>query len=354
MEQPSRRLRAAKWIFAASVLGVFIALAVVVARSGGVSEQEAPTLTPLPTEVKTPPPTVTPTVLQGVEPTLTPTPRPRPPATPIPTAAATPQAETDLHPFFIDPRFEWETWEMDGLRLHSYSLTEERVEEYMMAATFAIEAAKPLTGADFPDEPDIFVYENRVDMAGVAPPGSSGYYVAPDLIYINDGSDRKLSDGRTCSYCLSTAVLAHEMAHLVFGRATGWQGPLWLHEGFAEGIELDYLYGKAPDLQERYVADSRGLVAMHAQVFRVCDIADDYPEDPLQVEIFYWQSLGLVDLLLQSYDLQSFHWLLIHLAAGVSADVALSRAYGFGIEELEGQWRDHYIGAGIAWAPSNC
>lgn len=123
----------------------------------------------------------------------------------------------------------------------------------------------------------------------------------------------------------SSAVLGHEMTHLVFNRFYPGVIPVWLNEGTAEW------YG------EFAYSAFKGVKKSKRQVFRRIDTIypveslltmTAYPDDPNNVPAFYQTSKFLVGFLQLNYPPESFEPFLSEMAGGGEVTPALQKHYG--------------------------
>lgn len=123
----------------------------------------------------------------------------------------------------------------------------------------------------------------------------------------------------------SSAVLGHEMTHLVFNRFYPGRIPVWLNEGTAEW------YG------EFAYAAFKGIKKSKRQVFRRINTVypveslmamSTYPADPLAVRAFYETSKFLVGYMQLNYPPEKFEPFLADMASGAEAEASLQKHYG--------------------------
>ena len=132
-------------------------------------------------------------------------------------------------------------------------------------------------------------------------------------------------------------LLPHEISHLIMADFIPDDShiPLWFHEGFAQLQEAGKL---------RAAKGLMGHLMGQGQYVKF-DFLMDWDiraePDPLKVEIFYAQSLTIVEFLLRKYGQSAFERLFRELRDGKAFMVALRRAYSNRIdslEDLERQW----------------
>lgn len=117
-------------------------------------------------------------------------------------------------------------------------------------------------------------------------------------------------------------TLGHEIAHLVVDRFYGANVPLWLNEGYAEYVSVRAYsaYMRA----RNYRSSPRSISVPPASYIPVAKLttALDYPEDPLQVTVFYNESERLVRFL-SATDKAAFLRFMSMLSAGSKFETAL-------------------------------
>jgi len=131
----------------------------------------------------------------------------------------------------------------------------------------------------------------------------------------------------------SSAILGHEMTHLVFNRFYPGRIPVWLNEGTAEW------YG------EFAYSAFKGIKKSKRQVFRQINkiypvdtllTMSAYPEDPTEVHSFYQTSKFLVGFLQLSFPPDKFEPFLSEMANGGEIVSALQKHYAISsLEEFD-------------------
>ncbi len=136
--------------------------------------------------------------------------------------------------------------------------------------------------------------------------------------------------------------LGHEVTHLVIYRFFGNGVPLWINEGYAEySASRGYAaYNRA----RGFLSTPRARASDPAQYFPLAQLtsAVTYPQDVLQVPIFYAQSERLVRFL-SAADKAGFLTFLESLAHGSRIETALGRAYGSKFSSLDTLQREFMI-----------
>ncbi|MFA5088359.1 MAG: peptidase MA family metallohydrolase [Candidatus Omnitrophota bacterium] len=160
------------------------------------------------------------------------------------------------------------------------------------------------------------------------------------LAYVD--REKRLSDSRTIAFYAQggahpEGLLAHEISHLVLRDFLGDQTPIpsWFDEGVAQLQETD-----KPAVADRVM---RSLVRKGSyiplRVFINWDIRRE--EDAAKVQVFYAQSVSLVDFLIKNYGSEAFGRLCRSLREGKNFEEALRSVYSRSIEtldDLERKW----------------
>jgi hypothetical protein len=158
--------------------------------------------------------------------------------------------------------------------------------------------------------------------------------------------DKLLSDSRMIvtypqETSLEKSVLPHEISHLILRDFLGQKKiPIWFDEGVAQLYED----------QKRMLADRLVRSLMRAKqyiAFRQLFTTDIRGEqDPVKVQIFYAQSVSIIDFLISQYGSDAFGRLCQRIREGDSFESALRTAYSNqlnSIQELEEKWVKHII-----------
>jgi hypothetical protein len=130
--------------------------------------------------------------------------------------------------------------------------------------------------------------------------------------------------------------MIHEMTHLYIDEALGSPGariPSWLNEGLAMYFE------SGPKGKDKVVADA----ALAGRLLPLRGMGS-VPGKPVDVSIFYAQSLSIVTYLMDTYGPERMSSLLDKLKQGEPIDEAVLLAYGMSLEELEADWKTELAG----------
>ena len=129
-------------------------------------------------------------------------------------------------------------------------------------------------------------------------------------------------------------ALVHELTHLVVHQAVFspyGELPTWLDEGLAMYNEGE------PD--PRYQSWLKKAVS-EDKLISVRTLCSPFSAEPEKAYISYAESLSLVRYLLDNYGQDKMLNLLTLIKQGNTYDEALTRVYGFDIDELDSYWRE--------------
>lgn len=182
----------------------------------------------------------------------------------------------------------------------------------------------------------IFVFETNADWQefqhkGALDPWTGGIHSGGSL-FIQRNPEIKFKDN----------TLGHEITHLVIERFFGAGVPLWLNEGYAEyaSIRCYAAFNRA----RGYVSKptSRGVPAsMYFPLSQLTSMMT-YPQDTLQVPIFYNESERLVRFL-SGVDKRGFNSFLEAISKGNRIETALNKGFGARFINLDALDRDFKV-----------
>jgi hypothetical protein len=155
-------------------------------------------------------------------------------------------------------------------------------------------------------------------------------------------SDGNLFIVRDPSYKFEGRSLGHETAHLVLYRFLGAAIPLWLNEGYAENSSIRFYAGLERD--RGYNAKPHSAVITASNYIPVATLTSmaTYPDDVIQVSIFYQESEKLVAFL-RAQDPEGFITFMQALSHGSLLDTALEKGFGTkfaSVDDLNQQFAD--------------
>lgn len=129
-------------------------------------------------------------------------------------------------------------------------------------------------------------------------------------------------------------TLGHEVTHLVIERFYGTGVPLWLNEGYAEyaSVICYSAFNRARGYASR--PTSRPVPASLFLPLAQLTSLMSYPQDPMQVTVFYHESERLVRFL-SATDKKGFHAFLEAMARGNRIETALNKGFAARFINLE-------------------
>jgi hypothetical protein len=137
--------------------------------------------------------------------------------------------------------------------------------------------------------------------------------------------------------------LGHETAHLVVYRFFGAGIPLWLNEGYAENSSLQLYSGL--ERRRGYNMVNHSAVLTAANYIPVATLAGmvTYPDDVIQVAVFYRESEKLVGFL-RAQSEEGFITFMDALSHGSRLDTALEKGFGTrfsGVDALDREFSEY-------------
>ncbi len=238
--------------------------------------------------------------------------------------------ETDPATFdYSDSRFDWQLLAGDQVDLYWYGKQGQQAKTLLGVAEEAVTRLQTEIGVSLTERAQIYVYNSQSDMALALSQRSEGY------------DDRVLTlgvavDERTLlllgSHRDVERTVAHELSHIVVGLATDNPYsalPSWLDEGLAM-----YAEGQLPDENVQALDD-----AVHLDALLSLRSLSSYTGQAGEVDLFYAESYSVVSYLLDTYGRDKMTQLLAVFAEGTLQDDALRQVYGFGLDDLDDQWR---------------
>ena len=228
-----------------------------------------------------------------------------------------------------DDRFTWQALEEDNIILFWYQSSEAEARRLLGYAAQSLARLQDEMGVMLKEPVRIYVYRSKSDMSLALPRKSEAYddriltlgVVVDDATLLLLGSQSDVE-----------GTIAHELSHIVVGLATDnpyTSLPRWLDEGLAMYAEGELPAGNRRALENAIQRDQ--LISVHS--------LSGYTGDPGQVDLFYGEVYSLVEYLLQTYGKEKMSQLLAAIRKGLYQEDALQQVYGFGLDELDAQWR---------------
>jgi hypothetical protein len=230
---------------------------------------------------------------------------------------------------FIDDRFNWQTIARDRVTLSWYE-GDDVGPLLHDAAVASLARLEEEMGIELQQDVSLFIYGTSSDLRDAlvyAQEWTGGIAFSQyNVILLGVEPEIAVSWG--------VGAVSHELAHLVvgqFGRScVGGSRPTWLNEGLAMYAEGE------PDGVIR--ADLRAGIE-EDQFFPLRSLGGAFPAHGSGASMAYSQSYSIVDYMLRVHGQAAMQALLLEIAAGETADVALQTVYGVDSDGLEKAWR---------------
>ncbi|MDD5082002.1 MAG: peptidase MA family metallohydrolase [Dehalococcoidales bacterium] len=231
---------------------------------------------------------------------------------------------------FDDNRYDWQSLTQDLITIYWYNGNDAFARELMTASQEALVRLKASTGATLSQPVKLYIYGNTQDLQGsmIFPQEWTGGVAFTRYgiiaIGINPGN---LDWGK--------GAIAHELTHLVVHQMTlnpYGEIPTWLDEGLSTNIE-----GSSPFQYNAYVTRA---VAKN-NLISVRSLASPFSAFPDLSYLSYAESYSIVGFLISQYGQDKMLQLLNTFRQGSTYDGALKTVYGFDVDGLNDQWRDH-------------
>jgi hypothetical protein len=134
----------------------------------------------------------------------------------------------------------------------------------------------------------------------------------------------------------STSALPHELAHIIFREAVGFQNkdiPVWLEEGVGSSQE-EMDFPKVKEVLKNYLAENKLIAISELQEKDLRAL-----QDKAEIDLFYAQAASIVGYLLSEFGPDHFRIFCQNLENNLSLEKALEKAYGFrDIRKLDQAW----------------
>jgi hypothetical protein len=230
---------------------------------------------------------------------------------------------------YADDRFAWRPLAGERVILYWYGRDESRAQALFQRAEEALGLLEEDIGVMMDRPVNIYVYSSQVDMSRALSRRSEGYDDRVLTLGVAVNEDTLLVLG---SHRDAGMVVAHELSHIVVGQATDnpyTDLPRWLDEGLAMYAEGELPQGNRRALDQAVRNDT--LLSLRSM--------SSYSGQAEQVDLFYGSAYSVVDFMLDEYGRDKMRALLGVFGRGTLQDDALREVYGFGLDDLDAQWR---------------
>lgn len=239
---------------------------------------------------------------------------------------------------YEDTRFEWRTESSGNVTVYYYQANNETARRVLAASVETLDrlGAMLRTTVGFPVK--VFLYEDAAAMRPAILSNAREGVVTLGEVYYSDTA-------MVAADVTPEDVARHEIAHIVIREATRgpFDVPAWLNEGTAVWAQKEPLGGELAALDAAIARDR----VLSLQVLSSSSAAGDADT----VSLFYGQSYSVVKYLIDTYGAERFGDLFAVFKEGATTDRALRTVYGFGLRDLENEWRQS-VGLPPRAAPS--
>ena len=230
---------------------------------------------------------------------------------------------------YDDDRFAWKPLVQGTITLFWYGTDPSRAQRLLGYATQALSRLQEEMGITVDQPILIYVYDSKSDMSLALPRQSDAYddRVLTLGVVVDEGTLLILG-----THSDVEGTISHEMAHVVVGLATDnpyAELPRWLDEGLAMVSEGELLTDNRRALED--AVRRNALISVRS--------LSGYTGDPEEVDLFYGEVYSLADFILKTYGKEKMAQLLSAVREGLYQEEALQQVYGFGLDELDTQWR---------------
>ena len=232
---------------------------------------------------------------------------------------------------YVDDRFDWQSVDAGPLKIFWHDQRASRARQVAGQVEDALNEISELLGVELGRPIRGIIYNSRAEASAAFPHQSAttteeqvfqGFAFPERGVFVGIG--------------LQPGLIVHESAHLILREATSSPGsrvPAWVNEGFAsyvepggQGYDRSFLRSAGPD---RIPLRQMNTI----------------PGRPGDVGYFYRKSESVVGYLLEAHGAETFRSFIGQLDDGGHVDGALTRTYGFGVDELDRRWSSS-LGAG--------
>lgn len=232
---------------------------------------------------------------------------------------------------YRDDRFDWQENSTERVAVHWYEGGADFGRRLLDTAVRALDRLEQDAGVEADRKIEIYIYARDRDFRAALGPNAPewiGGLALPQLAlivaYIDPSAQVDGEIGR---------IVPHELSHVVLYQATHnpyAANPNWLEEGIAvhnqEVADADF-----PAIVDQAARDGR-LIPLRA-------LAAPFPSDTDLALLSYAESLSVVEFILYRYGEEGLSALVDVFSEGETSGVAVQRALGITLDELEAAWR---------------
>lgn len=232
---------------------------------------------------------------------------------------------------YMDERHDWNSRTAGLVTVQWYSGNSDFANDILNASTRTIDSMRERFGVTGERPIKIIVYGNNRDFAAALPPNSAEWiggqaYPQLNLIFAviepGPGAAREIR-----------RMVPHEISHLMLNQAT-WNPfnspPNWLDEGLAVYLQ------ETQESRFRQILDN---AVEDGQLIPVRALNSSFPLDPDQALLSYAESWSIVTFIIETYGDEALASMIAVFREEVSYEEAAQSALGFGIDELDRQWK---------------
>jgi hypothetical protein len=235
------------------------------------------------------------------------------------------------HIHYLDDRFEWQNKPSDFFRLYWYAGDEAFAQNALDVATTGLKRIQAILSLADPDEIDLYVYPNSLDMQETLLLAGRSWvagHADPDLGVIvvtlpPDPEQRYLSEQR----------IPHELMHVMLYQSLGASYsnlPSWLNEGLASIAELYPNPDYQALLENAY---------QQGDLIPFTNLCSSFPQDASGALLAYAQSASLLSYLRSTVGSEGLQALIYAYANDSDCEQGVQNVLGASLTELETQWR---------------
>lgn len=228
---------------------------------------------------------------------------------------------------YLDPEFQWRRATRGALTVLYHDRTDAEINRLLEAVMDRMPRIEAVTGADSGGQYRAVLYNSNAEARRAFPSVSkaaadghvfAGFAYEQYGIFVLDHA--------------GVQGVTHELAHLVFGRATSHPAakrPAWLNEGLAVYFETG----------SRNASRSRISDAIRRDSLLPLRSIGSIPGRPEQIGIFYPQVGDFAGYLIEALGEELVRDLIAAVNRGALPSGAVQSVYGMSLDELENEWR---------------